>query len=69
MCIGGKMKENVIPILYSKKEKCCGCGVCVAICPLGAIALSRDEEGFEYPSINKEICVKCGKCMKVCAFK
>lgn len=25
-----------------------------------------DEEGFKYPSINKEQCIECGLCEKVC---
>ena len=28
--------------------------------------MKRDEEGFEYPKIDKNICVECGKCDSVC---
>ena len=43
------MKE--VPILYSRKEECCGCTACYAICPKEAISMVEDEEGFEYPQI------------------
>ena len=61
------MKE--IPILYERKEECCGCTACYAICPKSAIEMKEDEEGFEYPHINEEICVQCGMCLKVCPIK
>lgn len=57
------------PILYKKKSECCGCTACYAICPKGAISMLPDEEGFLYPTIDKEKCVKCYACVKVCAFK
>ena len=40
-----------IPVLYERKEDCCGCTACYAICPKSAIEMKEDEEGFEYPSI------------------
>lgn len=43
-----------IPILYNRKEECCGCTACYAICPKEAILMMEDEEGFEYPKINEE---------------
>ena len=41
--------EKEIPILYKRKEECCGCTACHAICPKDAISMVEDEEGFEYP--------------------
>lgn len=61
------MKE--IPILYNKKEECCGCSACFAICPKKAISMIADEEGFEYPYIEKRKCIRCNKCISVCNFK
>ena len=57
------------PVLYNKKEECCGCSACLSICPKKAISMIADEEGFLYPFINQEKCIACYKCLKVCAFK
>lgn len=62
------MKKK-IPILYEKKEYCCGCTACFAICPKSAIVMIEDEEGFDYPKINEELCACCGQCVKVCPIK
>lgn len=59
------MVKEFVPI--SKKE-CCGCTMCSDICPVSAITIQFDDEGFGYPVINKDLCVKCGLCARVCAF-
>lgn len=33
-----------IPVLYKRKEECCGCTACYAICPKEAISMIEDEE-------------------------
>lgn len=48
------------------KTDCCGCGACAMRCPKKCIDMKPDNEGFIYPSINKELCVECGLCEKVC---
>lgn len=58
-----------LPVLYKEKKDCCGCEACYTICELGAIDMKKDEEGFEYPHINKERCVRCYRCIKVCPLK
>ena len=40
--------EREIPVLYKRKEDCCGCTACYAICPKSAITMQPDEEGFDY---------------------
>lgn len=55
--------------IYSSKEMCSGCKACVEICPTKAIFMYKDEEGFEYPQIDKEKCINCGKCKRLCSFK
>ena len=58
------------PVLYRKKEECCGCSACYAICPQNAIEMEMDEEGFEYPKITKRNnCIGCKLCIKVCPLK
>lgn len=63
------MEKRQVPILFGKKENCCGCSACYAICPVKAIEMQSDEEGFLYPRINEKKCVKCYRCLSVCAFK
>ena len=52
--------------LFENKEDCFGCMACVAVCPQDAIEVVRDEQGFDYPQINREKCINCGLCKKAC---
>lgn len=61
--------EREIPILYKRKEECCGCAACFAICIKKAISMHSDEKGFDYPVIDDSKCVKCYQCIKVCPIK
>lgn len=61
--------EKPIPILFTRKEDCCGCTACYAVCPKGAITMLPDEEGFDYPQIDAEKCVRCWSCIRVCPIK
>jgi len=47
--------------LIKDKNICCGCGLCVAICPINAIDYL--EGTFE---INEDLCIKCGLCFSAC---
>lgn len=44
------------------KEKCIGCGTCVAICPVGAISFDDDGKA----KIDKAKCIHCGACEASC---
>lgn len=61
--------EKSIPVLYERKEECCGCTACYAICSTSSIIMIEDTEGFLYPKIEERTCVRCGKCLKVCPLK
>jgi len=63
------MPEKKVPILFKEKKDCCGCGACYSICPVNAIDMKQDEEGFFYPIINKQMCICCHKCVNACLFK
>ncbi len=49
--------------------ECCGCGACANICPVGAIKIIQDKEGFYKPEIDENICVSCGKCLEICTIE
>ena len=52
-----------------KKEKCCGCSACADICPVHAIKMKPDQEGFLYPEIDAEKCINCKLCDRICSFE
>lgn len=56
-------------LLYIRKEECCGCTACYAVCSKNAISMVEDNEGFEYPVIDDDKCIQCNKCLKVCPIK
>lgn len=47
-------------------NRCCGCGVCAALCPKDCIAMVPDDKGFVYPKIDKNACIGCGACDQSC---
>ena len=51
-------------IVYTEREKCKGCYVCIRDCPAKAIKV---EEGLA--QVMKERCIVCGTCLEVCATK
>ena len=63
------IKENKFPRLYDNRENCCGCSACYVSCPVNAIEMQPDAEGFLYPVINIDKCICCYKCIMVCSFK
>ena len=63
------MNKNLMPDLFNKKEQCCGCTACYAICPRSAIEMIPDEEGFLYPEIDKTKCIRCFRCLNICPLR
>lgn len=51
--------------LHIDEAACTGCDACARICPHGAIALARDEQGLAY-SIAAQACTNCGLCTDLC---
>jgi electron transfer flavoprotein alpha subunit len=52
---GGIEVAEILP------DKCMGCQICVAECPVGAIEMSGSVA-----LIDSEVCIGCGKCFDVC---
>lgn len=48
------------------KERCTGCNACHNKCPVNAIDMILNSEGFLYPQVNEQKCIDCGQCKKVC---
>lgn len=53
-------------IKITEKKRCCGCSACKNACPVNAIEMKADEEGFLYPNVDIEKYIQCGLCEKVC---
>lgn len=58
-----------LPELYNHRADCCGCTACYAICPVHAITMRPDTEGFNYPVVDSSVCIRCYKCLSVCPIK
>lgn len=52
----------------ANNEFCYGCGVCAISCPVGAIAIVLNNEGFYRPVIKSDVCTNCGICSNICSY-
>ena len=48
------------------ERKCSGCAACADLCPVCAITMTQNENGFYAPSLDRAACIDCGKCVTVC---
>lgn len=55
-----KTVENI------NRNLCTGCGACENVCPVSAITMVENGEGFRFPEIDHDRCAGCGKCFKIC---
>lgn len=53
-------------IEIKRKEDCVGCNACQQRCPVNCISMNTDEQGFNYPLVDKTKCIGCNLCEKVC---
>ena len=58
------MNRETIEILNS--AECTGCGACMNACPVDAIKMKPNSEGFLFPCIDHDKCIHCGKCVGSC---
>jgi|GEM_PF-342525 len=45
---------------------CTGCSACMNACPVNAISMQPNEEGFIMPQVNADKCVNCHRCINIC---
>jgi heterodisulfide reductase subunit A len=48
---------------FITEEKCCGCQVCIGMCPYKAISFDREKSKSV---INEALCKGCGTCVAAC---
>lgn len=54
-------------VFYDLPESACyGCHACVSVCPVKAIEMIPDKEGFLFPKIDSDKCIECGLCERTC---
>lgn len=63
--LGLRRDEGLAAGIESPGE-CCGCAACAYVCPVSAIAMAPDKEGFTRPQVDRDACIGCGKCRGVC---
>ena len=56
------MNISVLSVL----RDCTSCQMCAAACPVDAIEIRLDDDGFYRPWVIAERCIDCGVCVKVC---
>ena len=59
----GSVSNSIVKLL---PDKCTGCSACYNSCPVHAISMNINEEGFLYPKVDGEKCSNCGYCASVC---
>ena len=48
------------------RSSCTGCAACEAVCPVSAITMVLNTQGFYEPKVTQERCIKCNKCLTNC---
>jgi heterodisulfide reductase subunit A len=61
---GSVMVEPIISVL-ADEDACRGCGLCVALCPYGALEIQHTDKGRKVHVINVA-CKGCGVCAATC---
>ena len=57
------MKNNVMSV---SDVICTGCSACMNVCPVDAITMDYNKEGFLVPLVDNDKCIDCGECKEKC---
>jgi len=57
------MKNNVMSV---SDIICTGCSACMNVCPVDAVKMQYNEEGFLMPWVDNDKCIDCGECTGKC---
>jgi len=58
----GKLAQHAFVKHQVDPEKCLGCSLCIANCPVEAISLNKEQKA----EINQNKCISCSKCISIC---
>ena len=58
--------EKVDTTTIEGVKACTGCMACFNECPVDAIHMEQNREGFSVPVVDENQCIQCGKCKQVC---
>ncbi len=61
-----ELEEVETQNIYTYNSLCCGCGSCKDVCPVSAINIKMNEQGFYQSFVDDTLCMNCGKCISVC---
>ena len=54
------------PETLNRNYFCPGCGACTNVCPVNALLMTPDTEGFYRPVTDVSKCTSCGQCADIC---
>lgn len=57
---------NLLGMLAEEKKHCTGCSACLNICPVNAIHMEKNAQGFLYPVVDPDVCTECKRCERIC---
>lgn len=60
-----QVKPEKLPVMQ-RNSLCVGCSACTVACPVGAIRIQQDADGFWKAEVDNGKCIHCGKCTGVC---
>lgn len=61
-----EIKVNEAEERFCVDERCTGCSACRFACPVKAIQMEPDNEGFLRPNVDESLCIHCGCCHSAC---